>query len=85
MMGNGWGMGAGGWIFMLMFWGVLIALIVWAVTQLLPTSRTGEPDRREPADTPEAILDRRFAAGDIDVEEYQRASDELAARRGERR
>lgn len=85
MMGYGWGMGAVGWIFMLVFWAALIALIVWAVTRLLPTSRTRETDRRELAETPEEILDRRFAAGEIDPEEYQRARDQLAATRQGRR
>lgn len=85
MMGYGWGFEAGGWIFMLLFWVALIALIVWAVARLLPSSRTRETDRRERAETPEEILDRRFAAGEIDPEEYRRARDQLAATRPGRR
>jgi len=77
MMGYGWGMGVG-WIFMLVFWVALIALIVWVVTRLLPTSGTREAsgDRTE---TPEEILDRRFASGEITPEEYEKARDVLAA------
>lgn len=79
MMGYGWGMGGVGMIFMLVFWVALIALVVWAVSGLLQSSRGPGAERRESAEAPQAILDRRFAAGEIDIEEYQRARDELAA------
>jgi putative membrane protein len=82
MMGYGWGMGVG-WIFMLVFWVVLIGLIVWAVTRLLPSS--GTRDGGDRAEVPEEILDRRFASGEIDAEEYQRVRDQLAATRAGRR
>jgi putative membrane protein len=81
-MGYGWGMGVG-WIFMLVFWVVLIGLIVWAVTRLLPSSGTRVGGDRAAA--PEEILDRRFASGEIDAEEYQRVRDQLAATRAGRR
>jgi putative membrane protein len=74
-----------GWFFMLMFWAVLIALIVWAVTRLLPTSGTREADGRDRAETAQEILDRRFASGEISPEEYQKARDVLAATRKGRR
>lgn len=80
MMGNGWGMGLG-MIFMLVFWVALITLIVWAVTRLLPSPRTGASDRWETAETAEQILDRRFAAGEINSDEYRRALGSATLRR----
>lgn len=53
----------------------IIALIVWAVLQF-----TGDGGRgRRPGDGESAreILDRRYARGEIDHEEYQRIRQEL--------
>lgn len=59
-------LGTGGWILMmlgmLIFWGAIIALVVWAV-------RGGLTTRRD--DTPEEILRKRLADGSISVEEYE--------------
>jgi putative membrane protein len=79
MMGNGWGMGPVGWIFMFLFWVAVIGLVVWAVATLLPRNRPGGQGGRQ--DTPEEILDRRFAQGEIDAEQYRRAREELTANR----
>jgi putative membrane protein len=76
MMGYGWGMGFAGWIFMVLFWIVVIGGVVWAVVTLLPGSRAGTRGQPE---TPEEILDRRFALGELDAEQYRRAREELAA------
>jgi putative membrane protein len=83
MMGwYGPGMGLGAWLFMGLFWVALVALIVWVVTLLLPS-------RNRPAsggvDTPEEILDRRFARGEIDEETYRAQRAALAETRGPRR
>jgi putative membrane protein len=76
-------MGVGGMIGMVVFWLVLIALILWAVSRLLP----GRPVRTGPAqpgqETPEEILDRRFARGEVDLETYQLQRAALASARGE--
>lgn len=70
----GWnGMAAGGWIVMTVVWVAVIGLVVWAVAALFPRSRTDD-DRRE---TPEDILDRRFARGELDAEAYREMRDEL--------
>jgi putative membrane protein len=82
MMGwYGGGMGAGMWMFMGVFWLALLALIIWAVVRLLP-SRDGGSERQ--ADSPEEILDRRFARGEIDLEAYQARRAALASARGKR-
>lgn len=82
MMGYGWGMGIGGWIFMALFWVALLGLIVWGVGALLPRGRSEQGGRPE---RPEEILDRRFALGEIDIEQYRRARENLAAARTGRR
>jgi putative membrane protein len=83
--GMGWGgMGVGGMIGMVVFWLVLIALIVWAVSRLLP-GRHVPTDRPQPGqETAEEILDRRFARGEVDLETYQVQRAALASARGER-
>lgn len=69
---DGWSMhgnvGFGWWLVMtvamILFWGGVIALIVWL---LRGDSRT----RRRGDDSPREILDRRLAAGDLSLEEYE--------------
>lgn len=84
MMGYGGGMGWGGWVGMILVWVVLIALVVWAVTRLLP-ARPAEGHQQPGQETPEEILDRRFARGEVDLETYQAQRAALASARGERR
>ena len=66
-------LGTGGWILMMLgmiiFWGAIIALAVWAV-------RGGLTSRR---DTPDEILRKRLAEGSISVEEYEQRRTALAA------
>ena len=76
MMGYGWGMGAGGWIVMVLFWVLLLGAVGVLVAWLLPGAR--DRGRGRP-DTAEEILDRRFALGEIDAEQYRKAREELAA------
>jgi len=70
---NDWhdGWGAGTWITMILvmvaFWGLLAALIVYAI-------RSGDERRTaaaRPEDEAQRILDERFARGDIDADEYK--------------
>jgi putative membrane protein len=76
MFGFGWcsGMGAGGWLLMALFWGAFLGLVVWAVARVFPSERV---DGR----SAEQELARRFAAGEIDAEDYRRARDDLARAR----
>ncbi|NMR20497.1 SHOCT domain-containing protein [Cellulomonas fimi] len=72
MMGYGWGMGAGGWIAMIVFWVALVALVAWLIVQALPSRRREDDrDRLTGAETAEQILDRRYAVGEIDADTYQ--------------
>lgn len=74
MMGYGFGMGITGWILMGLFWIVAVGLAVWGATALLPGPRPTGHGRQE---TPEEILDRRFALGELDIGQYRRAREEL--------
>lgn len=69
MMGYHYG-GGGGWIamsaMMLMVWGSLAGLVVWAVL-------TQRRDRREPGQ----VLADRFARGEITEDEFARSRDVL--------
>ena len=72
MMGWYWGdwgaqafMGMG---VMLLFWGSLVWLVVWAVMRMTRT----EPTRSGGAESARSILDRRLAAGEIDADEHAR-------------
>ena len=80
MMMWGWeGMAGGGWIFMTLFWIALIVLIVWAVAALFPRGRERDGG---PAETPQEILDRRYARGEIDAETYRSMREDLSGRGG---
>ena len=68
---QGWGWG--GWLLMvlgnLVFW----VLLVWAVVALVRGAGNGQRSDTDP----EGILAARFAAGEIDDEEYRRRVDAL--------
>ena len=82
-MMDGWygGMGAGGWIFMTLFWVALLVLIVWVGTRLFPT----RGERGDELERPEDLLDRRLARGEIDPETYDTLREKLRVARAERR
>ena len=83
MNGLNGGMGAGGWIFMSLFWVLLLVVIVWAAAQLFPGRRTSAAPATGPSPEPQPgqpqqILDRRLASGEIDVATYERLRETLA-------
>lgn len=71
-----WGNGMGGWGMVLMsvsgllFWGMIIAGIVWLVRSTGRGNQPGTAAGRAP--TPQQVLADRFARGEIDEEEYTR-------------
>ena len=69
MMGT-YGFGPGAMLLsgllMLLFWGGLIALVVWAVQRFAG----GQPATEDPT----AILRRRLAAGEITQDQYEQSS-----------
>jgi putative membrane protein len=67
MHGSGWGLMV---VMMLVFWGLLVALIVW-----LLRSRDSGPSagtRRPGTPSAEDVLALRYARGEIDEEEFER-------------
>ena len=73
---NGGWMNGFGMVIMVLVWGGLIWLAVWAVSRL---SR-GNQDALTGAESPRQILDRRFASGEVDAEEYAAARRVLEGR-----
>ena len=75
MMGYGYGMGAGGWvgwIAMAVFWIGLIALVGWGVSRAFPSGNGRDDTSGAPRpESPAEVLDRRYAAGEIDEDRYQ--------------
>ena len=66
----GSGMGGFGWFVMVTWWVVVVAGIVWLVRTV-----AGPPESRDNA---RRLLDERFAAGELSVEEYQQRRRTLA-------
>lgn len=71
---GGYGMGFVGWIFMLLFWGLIIVGLVLVVRWLWDQGRPGTGG----ADSPLEILKRRYARGEISKEEFDRMKQDLA-------
>jgi len=71
--GNGNGWNDGGWWamgFMMVFWIALIGLGIWAIVRFTSGSSSSTAVS---AESPRAILDRRFANGEIDATGYAEA------------
>jgi len=80
----GFGMGGLGLIFMLLFWGVIIALAIWLLSSLFPrvknmSSPPFTTQHDEPSQTPLEILQRRYARGEISKTEYEEMRQGLEA------
>jgi putative membrane protein len=80
-MHGGWGWG---WmslmmVMMMLFWGGVIFGVVW----LIRGAAWGRsaPERPVSTESPTEILDRRFAEGEIDEEDYRARREVLAGRR----
>lgn len=69
--GMGWWMAFGG-LWMVVFWGGLIALIVWGITKL--AGRDGSASKRDPLD----VAKERYARGEITREEFEQIKKELS-------
>jgi putative membrane protein len=66
MWGGGFGIFGG--LMMIVFWGIIIALIVIAVKWLTDNQRSSNPGKRDAME----ILRERFASGEIDEDEFDR-------------
>ena len=68
---TGWWMALGG-VWMLVFWGSLIALIVWGISRL--SRRNGSSIKRAPLD----MAKERYAKGEISREEFEQIKQDLS-------
>ena len=73
--GMGWWMMFGG-ILMVLFWGLVIALVVWGVKRLTERGGSGPttPEKGDPLD----IAKERYARGEISKEEFEQIKKDLA-------
>jgi putative membrane protein len=74
-MGDGWGWWMTfGWVWMIAFWG----LIIWAIYAVV-TRVDRKPDRQPPEEPNAlAILERRYARGEITAEQFEEMRARLA-------
>ena len=80
-MWSGWGWGGMfiGVIFMLLFWGIVITLVFFAIRSLIRSNQSGE-SRDYPSRQPQTsleILKERYARGEITRPEYQEMRSDL--------
>ncbi len=61
-----------GGVWMVIFWGGLIALIVWGITKL--SGRNGSTTKRSPLD----VVKERYAKGEIAKEEFEQLKKDLS-------
>ncbi len=75
--GGGWGWGwmIGGWVMMVVFWGLVIFGIVALVRYLGSGQAPAGPAR---AETPLDILRRRYAAGELTKEQFDQMKRDVA-------
>lgn len=66
MMPYGWHDGGWGVLWMILSWGLIVA-IMWGIFHALTPDR----DRRETEHDPKEVLAERFARGEIDSDEYR--------------
>ena len=68
--GGDFGMGfGGGWIFMILFWGLIILGIVYLINILLG----GGFAERKKSESAQEVLEKRFAKGEMSKEEFEDA------------
>ena len=67
----GWGMGLG-MFFMILFWVIVIALIVWFINKASDRGETSE--KKRPLD----IVKERYAKGEISKEEFEKIEADLS-------
>jgi len=70
-IGMGWWTACGG-LWMLIFWGGLIALIIWGITRL--AKRSNSAPKHDPLD----VAKGRYARGEVSREEFEQIKKDLS-------
>ncbi|MCR4275392.1 MAG: SHOCT domain-containing protein [Candidatus Wolfebacteria bacterium] len=80
----GWGGGYGmmqfgllGWIFMVLWWVIVIAVIVWVIRAIFGRGRRNYWQEWHGEKGPLEILKERYAKGEIDKSEYEEKKKDL--------
>ena len=64
-----------GWLWMILFWGAIIAAVVYVVSRLSGRDTRSQDQGSAPADQPSsnalAILEERYARGEITRDEFE--------------
>ena len=72
--GGDFGMGlGGGWIFMILFWGLIILGVVYLIKMLLGS---GSIEERK-TESAQKVLEKRFAKGELSKDEFENAIEVL--------
>lgn len=81
---GGWG--ASAWVtmalMMLVFWGLVAALVVWIMRSASSGGTARGDAGKTPLPSPDSVLADRFARGEIDESEFVRSRDALHGSRG---
>jgi putative membrane protein len=72
--GLGWGLWGLGMLWMIVFWGAIIALIVWGVRRL-----SGHSHYRPNTGSPLDIAKERYARGEITKEQFDQIKRDLSS------
>ena len=75
----GIGMGLGGGLMMVLFWGVLIVGAVWLARGLFPNGQQPPASATRSDASAEDILKQRYARGEISKEQYDQMRRDLSA------
>jgi len=76
MMGMGFGLF--GLLLILLAWGLLIALAVWLISALFPGTDKGSTSSLDESLSATEVLERRYARGEINREQYELMKQDLA-------
>jgi putative membrane protein len=76
-MMNGWGMGWFGGIFMIVFWVLVIAGLIFLIKWLVQNTKTGAHSSSSSASSALDILKERYARGEIDKQEFEEKKKDL--------
>ncbi len=74
--GTGWG-----WMVLMPLVSIaVLGVVIWAVVRLVQRPGDRQPSAGARRETPQEILDRRFASGEIDADTYTQARARLSGR-----